>query len=147
MHCSEQSRTLLNMENVNFGYSVKNVTTPDEKSYKLQLIHKVEDFIKKIRQKVIFLMIVGNKTEPTIAHKTGLTSDLNSTKCQPQVKEPFEDLIKLVKNLKFRKVDNKFERTLAKYLKDIRSLNNTLTAADKTLSMYRLSKEEYSNLL
>ena len=77
-------------------------------------------------------MIVGNKTEATIAQKTGLTFDLNSTKCQPQVKEPFEDLIKLVKNLKFRKVDNKFERTLAKYLKDIRSLNKTLTAADKT---------------
>ena len=60
----------------------------------------------------------GYQTEP-IAIKIGLTFDLNSTKCPPQVKElmPFqEDLIKLVKNLRFRKVDNKFQRTLA-YLK------------------------------
>ena len=65
----------------------------------------------------------GNQTEPT-THKTGLIFDLNSAKCLPQVKElvPFEeDLIKLVKNIKFRKVDNKFQRTLAKDLKGIRS--------------------------
>ena len=61
---------------------------------------------------------------------------------------PFEDdLIKLVKNLGFRRVDNKSQRTLAGDLKGIRSLNKTLTAADKTSNMYCLSKEEYSNLL
>ena len=41
-----------------------------------------------------------------------------------QLKElvPYEeDLIKLVKNIKFRKVDNRFQRTLAKDLKDIQS--------------------------
>ena len=45
---------------------------------------------------------------------------LNNTKCPPQVKElvPFEgDLRKLVKNLRFQKVDNKFQRKLAKNLK------------------------------
>ena len=43
------------------------------------------------------------QTEPH-AHKTGLTIDLTSTKCLPQVKElvPFEeDLIKLARNLRF----------------------------------------------
>ena len=91
----------------------------------------------------------GNQTEPT-AHKTGFTFGLNSTKCPPQVKELVafeEDLIKLVKNLRFGKVGKKFQRTLAKDLKGIPSSNKTLTAADKTSNMYRLSKEEYSNLL
>ena len=137
------------MEKVNFGYSMKKIPLPDEKSYKLQLIQKVEDFIKKIRWKAIFFMKGGNQAEPT-AHKTGFKFGLNSTKCPPQVKElvPFEeDLIKLVKNLRFRKVDNKFQRTLAKDLKGIRSSKKTLTAADKMSNMYRLSKDEYSNLL
>ena len=58
-----------------------------------------------------------------------------------------ENLTKSVKSLRFRKVANKFQRTLAKDLKGIRSSNKTLTAADKTSNMYRLSKEEYSNLL
>ena len=66
----------------------------------------------------------GNQTEPT-AYKTGLRFDLNSTKCPPQVKELVsfeENWIKLVKNLRFRKVDNKFQRTLAKDLQDIQNI-------------------------
>ena len=61
---------------------------------------------------------------------------------------PFqEDLLKLVKNIRFQKVDNNFERALAKDMKDIRSSKKLLTGVDKMSNMYRLSKEEYSNLL
>ena len=91
----------------------------------------------------------GNQTEPT-AHKAGFPFGLNSSKCPPQVKElvPFEeDLIKLVKTLRFWEIDNKFQRTLAKDLKGIRSSNKPLTAVDKTSNMYHLSKEEYSSFL
>ena len=91
------------MEKVNFGYSMKNIPIPDEKSYKLQLIQKVEDFIKWIRWKAIFFMKGGNQTEPT-THKTRFTFGLSSTKCPLHVKElvPFEeDLIILIKNLSF----------------------------------------------
>ena len=54
---------------------------------------------------------------------------------------------KLVKNLRFRKANNKFQRILAKDLKDIQLLNNTLTATDKKSNTHRPSKEEYSDLL
>ena len=114
--------TLLNMERVNFGYLMKNIPIPNGKSYKLQLIQKVEDFIKNRRWRAIFLMKDGNQTEPPTL-KTGLTFGLNSAKCPPQVKELVafkKDLIKLVKNIRFQKVDNKFKR-LAKDLKDIKS--------------------------
>ena len=57
--------SLLNMEKVNFVYSINNIPLPDGKSYKLQLIQKVEDFIKKIRWKAIFFMKGGNQTDPT----------------------------------------------------------------------------------
>ena len=111
------------MKKVNFGYSINNIPIPDEKSYQLQLIQKVEDFIKKIRWKSILFMKDENQTQPK-THKTGFTFGLSGTKCPPQVKElvPFEeDLIKLVKNLRFRKVDNKFQTRLAKDLKGIQS--------------------------
>ena len=73
------------MEKVNFGYSMKNIPIPGGKSYKLRLIQKVEDFIKKIRWKAIFFMKGENQTEPT-TRKTGLTFGLNSAKCPLQVK-------------------------------------------------------------
>ena len=49
-----------------------------------------------------------NQTEPA-AHKTELTTDLNSTTCSQQVKKlvPFEqNLNKISKNLRFQEVDN-----------------------------------------
>ena len=89
------------MEKDNF-YLMKNIPIPDQKSYKLQLIQKVEDFIKDDKNN-IFFMKERNQTEPT-SHKTGLAFGLNSTKYPLQVIElvPFEeDLIKVVKNLRF----------------------------------------------
>ena len=57
---------------------MKKIPIPDEKSFMLQVIQKVEDFIKKIRLKAIFFMKFGNQTKPTI-HKTGFMFGLNST--------------------------------------------------------------------
>ena len=104
------------METVNFGYSMKNISIPDGKSYKLQLIQKVADFFKKIRWKAIFFMIGGNQTDPTI-HKPGLTFSINSANSPLQLKKslPFEE------DLIIRKVDDKFQRALAEDLEDIRS--------------------------
>ena len=44
---------------------MKNIPIPDGKSYKLQLIQRVEELIKEIRWKAIFFMNGGNQTEPT----------------------------------------------------------------------------------
>ena len=58
-------------------------------------------------------LVVNHKSQPV---------KLNPANCPPQLKElvPFEeDLIKLVKNLRFREEENKFQRTLAKDLKGI----------------------------
>ena len=57
------------------------------------------------------------------------------------------DLIKLVKEIKFRKVKNQFQNKLKDDIKKVRSSNKTLTPADKTSNMYRLEKEEYKHLL
>ena len=75
---------------------------------------------------------------------------MTSNKCSPQLKEliPFkDDLIDLVKNIKFRKVRNDFQMKLHEDLRKVRSSKKTLTFADKTSNMYRLEKEEYRHLL
>ena len=75
---------------------------------------------------------------------------MKSNKCPPQLKEsiPFEDdLIDLVKNIKFHNVRNDFQMKLDEDLRKMRSPKKTLTFADKTSNMYRLEKEEYRRLL
>ena len=77
------------------------------------------------------------------------TYGLKSQKTPPSIKEleTFEnDLIELVKNIKFRTVHNQLQRTLKSDIKLIQQSSKTLTPADKTSNMYRISKEEYSKM-
>ena len=69
-----------------------------------------------------------------------------SRKCPPQNQdmEKFEDnLLGMIKNIKFRIVNDEFQRTLRK---DIRIVNNSPKAfisTDKTANMYELDKVQY----
>ena len=108
------------MEKVNFKYSIKNIPIPSEKAYLVQLMEKIEMFITRMRRKAIYC---NNKANYNSSERYGL----KTLKCSKQVKElvPFEnDLIDMLKVIK-----------------------KTLTFADKTSNMYRLSKEEHEELL
>ena len=136
------------MEKVNFSYLVKNIAAPNERTSKLQLIEKIELFIKKLRWKAIFFINNSKETNESLA--SGSVYGLKSNKCLPQLKEliPFEDdLVDLVKNIKFRKVRNDFQMKLREDLRKVQSLKKTLTFADETSNMYWLEKEEYHRLL
>ena len=74
---------------------------------------------------------------------------LKSQKTPPPINElaAFEnDLIELVKNIKFWTVHNQLQRTLKSDIKLIQQSSKTLTPADKTSNMYRISKEEYNKM-
>ena len=75
------------MEKVNFGYSLDNIPTPNEGTYKLRLIEKIELFIKKLRWKALFF--ISNSKETTESYASGSVYGLKSNKCPPlpQLKE------------------------------------------------------------
>ena len=75
---------------------------------------------------------------------------LKSLSSPRPVKEltPFEnELISLVKNIKFRKVRNHFQDRLQQDLRRMKASNKTMTFADKTTNIYRLTREEYDKIL
>ena len=55
-------------------------------------------------------------------------------------------LLNLVKNIKFRKIQSNFQTKLNEDVKTIHKSKKTLTQADKTSNMYKLSKDKYNNL-
>ena len=57
------------------------------------------------------------------------------------------DLIALVKNIKFRIYDNSSQTKLNKDIKSLRNSNKTVTFAGKTTNLYLLTKEEHDKLL
>ena len=135
------------MEKINLGYSTKNIPIPNERTYLMQLVEKIEAVIKRMRWKAIFFSEEeSSETQPTRPQRYGL----NSEKCPTQMKElvPFEDdLIQMVKNIKFRNVKNDFQKKLSEDIRKIQRSTKTVTPADKTSNMYRLTKEEYNKLL
>ena len=77
------------------------------------------------------------------------TYGMKSQKTAPPINElaAFEnDWIELVKNIKFRTVHNQLQRTLKSDIKLIQQSSKTLTPADQTSNMYRITKEEYSKM-
>ena len=55
---------------------------------------------------------------------------------------PFEnELISLVKNIKFKKDGNHFQGKLERDLKRMKTPNKTIIIPDKTINIYRLTKE------
>ena len=43
-------------EQVNFQYSMKNIPVPPKKEYKLELIHSVREFVKKVNWRAHFFL-------------------------------------------------------------------------------------------
>ena len=73
-----------------------------------------------------------------------------SRKCPPQHKDliQFEnDLLELIKSVKFKKVKNKFLDQLHKDKPSIKKSKNVSTFADKTRNIYETDKNIYSKLL
>ena len=136
--------TLWGVEKVNLGYSIKSIPTPTRKSYLLQPMEKIEMVIKRMRWKAI--QFSNNENNDSKTKWYGLKS-ISSPR---PVKEltPFENvLISLVKNMKFRKVRNHFQDRLQQDLRRMKASNKTMTFADKTRNIYRLTREEYDKIL
>ena len=138
-----------NMEKTTFNYSMKNIPVPPRKTYLMQLIAKVESVIKRMRWKAFFFQ----------ENETNVTEDTNSTEenygfksrnCPPQINEleGFEsDLIKMTKNIKFRHVNDKFQRQLKEDIRKIKTSSKAFIPADKTRNFYEIDIEQHEKLL
>ena len=105
----------------------------------MQLVEKIEAVIKRMRLKATFFEKDDEDEEQEIPERYGLISEC----CPTQLKElmTFEnELIQLVKEIKFRKIKNDFQKRLSDDIKMISSTEKTVTPADKTSNMYWLEK-------
>ena len=76
--------------------------------------------------------------------------ELESSNTPKQIKDliPFEnDLIALVQNIRFRKMRNHFQKKIQKDIQLIKSLDKTVTFADNTTNLYRLTTAECNHMI
>ena len=123
---------------------MKNIPLSIEKLYKTILIEKVALLIKRMRWKAhLYENSELNTSNP-------LNYIFKNRKCAPQHKDlmQFEnDLLKLIKSVKFKKVKNKFLDELQKDISSIKKSKNVVIFADKTQNIYETDKNTCSKLL
>ena len=90
------------MEKKTYNYSTKNIPTPLERNYKLQLVEKIETFIKIMRWKAI--MYDSRFKENRKVEKYSLIT-LHSPKQVKELSAYDKELIAVVKDIKFRKIE------------------------------------------
>ena len=106
-------------------------------------MEKIELVIKRMRWKAFFYDQGNNKYTPE-------NYGLKSLNCPPKIKEMknFEnDLTNVLKSIKFRATKSSFQRQLTEDIRTIKNTKTTLTFADKTSNVYKVTKEQYEKLL
>ena len=96
------------MEKIEFGYSLKNIGLPSQSEYLSQLTFSTQKFVRNLRWRAKFHLDPSTKPKKE-------TYDFRSIRAAPKIKEleKLEDnLYDLVRNIKFRKYSNSFQRVL-----------------------------------
>ena len=131
------------MATFNITYSKKNIPIPSENEPKLKLIMKMENFLKRMRWKALaFLGKLKGSDKDNYGFKTA--------KCPSLVKElvPIEnDMMDMIKNLEFKRVNNEFQSNLRNDIRQIRESNNLFVSADKSKNIYKVSKASYEQMM
>ena len=134
----------MNMKQVTFDYSLKNILIPSEKEYILELISSLEIFRTDIAWRSYIYL------NPADIEKKN-TYDFRTTKCAPSVPElkEFEtELIELVRNVKFRRtVRNTLQNTLRSNMSENQQDQRLYVATDKSNNYYRMELEDHQKLL
>ena len=133
------------MKSHNFNYSLKNIPIPGNNSYRLLLIEKIESFLKRLRWKAHFFLKnedIAVDIENTFGFKTKNTPPT----CE-ELEKFEEELLNLVKTLKFKNTPSEFQNKLKKDVSDFNSNKNILVFADKTSNIYEVPPEQHEKLL
>ena len=142
----------MDLEKINFGYSLKNIPIPSGQAYLKNFIEKLESFINRLRWKVFFYLSNGESDSTADKFETfGFKSEY-SAPASEDLKLFENDLYDLAKNIEFKPSDeikrcNKFQHQLSQDIKSIKSSNNLFVPADKTTNVYKVKTADYRKLL
>ena len=138
------------MNRQNLNYSMKNIPIPNNNSYKLLLIEKIEAFIKRMRWKAHFYISDlenDTKNDEKVKKKTFGFKTKNTPPVIKELEKFENDLFDIAKNISFKNINNEFQNKLKSDVSKIRNNPNVLVFADKTNNIYELTKKDHNKLL
>ena len=129
------------MDKVNSNYSLKNIPSPSNDTYRKNLIQKEESFIKRIRWKAFFF-------ERQCQDSNQITTNFGFKSVKtPSKSENFNqfesDLYDMVQNIQCKKLKPNFQMQLPNDVKNIPPpKKKLLVPADKTNNLCKITTKE-----
>ena len=115
---------MAHFEKINFHYSTKNIPICSQNEYKLKLIDKIRNFCRRIRLKV-FYCTNKEENESMYENEEKIETFGFKSKFLPKQEEELKlfesDMFDIVRQLKFRRINNKFQEKIQKDVKTIRN--------------------------
>ena len=133
------------MERLSFNYSLKKTPLPDKRSYKLKVIEKIESVLKRMRWKAHFFLSKENVQPKTL--KTYGFKSRNHPLQITLLKEFEKYLYGIVTSVKYRNVNNNFQKILKSHISKIKSSANMFIFADKSKNIYEMKPQDHEKLI
>ena len=133
----------MNMDQVNYNCSTKDIPIPSRKDYRILLIHSTKKFYDNLCWRVWHFKNPNNKEKKE-------TFGFPSTGKVPRdddLKALESDLFELIENIEYRDARNDFHNNLSAKIDDIKKETKVIVPADKTSNFYKLEKEEFLDLV
>lgn len=132
------------MEKLNYDYSLKNIPIPDDTTYRLHLIEKIESVIKRMRWKAHFFL---NETKDSVNRNTFGFKSRNHPKQCKEIENFEKDVLETVKTIKFKRSRDEFQTKMRNDCSEIKKSDNVYIFADKTNNIYEMSQHQHEKLL
>ena len=133
----------MDLQETDFGYSMKNILIPTQKEYIFALLGQVRSFMTRLRWKSFFILHPGTAEDDE-------TYGFRTQKCPPHIPELDllqSKLISIISNIKFKRGGNNLQAKMRDDLTSVKqNLDKLVVAADKTRNLYKMSPAGYKEL-
>ena len=131
------------MNRINLQGSVKNIPIPSYKVYYNMFINSIETLVREMGWAAQLYLNPSSKT----TKRTFNFRSINNPKRLRELDKFKSDLVKIVKNIQFRKYNNSFQRKIHDDKRRIQNSNNVIVHADKTSNLYEVTPSDYKKLV
>ena len=132
------------MEQINLGYSLKNIPVPDQKTYLNMLVSALEQGLHRMQWAASFELnqIKSAKKKETFGFPTS-----NTAPNLPELQDFKAGLIKIAESVEFKKQSNPLQQKMKVDNRNIKTTSKVLLGADKTTNFYKFEADDHKKLL
>lgn len=144
-------KTPPDLEPLTIDYSLKNIPISNERAYKIKLLDMTNKFINRIRWKAFWyeksLDDEEDQNDPHTKSEYHKFPARNYAPSNDLLTEFESDMFDLIRNVKFRRWSNDFQRCIKKDIGKIIKSDKIIVFSDKTNNLYKVRPDDYNKLL